>query len=49
MNHYQLVPRQEMANGCVYKKKIGLWLFSLSNLKLFEGGFSCPESIAYNQ
>ncbi len=32
-----------------FKKKIGLWLFSLSNLKLFEGGFSCPESIAYNQ
>jgi hypothetical protein len=22
---------------------IGLWPFSLSNLKLFEGGFSCPE------
>jgi hypothetical protein len=43
MDHYQLVPRQQMVNGCVLKYKKGLWPFSLSNLKSFEGGFSCPE------
>jgi hypothetical protein len=33
----------------VFLKNKSLWPFSLSNLKLFEGGCSCHESVTYNQ